>query len=469
VASLEALLKKDRGDLWDSGKVASDQSIQVEYAGRPLASRQQCFWKVKVWTLTSSAWSKPAFWSMGLLTPADWQAKWVKAGGDTSPWLRKEFSLAAAPERATAFVNVKGYGELYVNGRKVGDDVLSPAVAVYRKRTLYTTYDISKYLQPGTNCVGVWLGLGLCCTRKDQDYTPIARVQLDMLVGGQRVAVGTDTTWTWMNSSHTEFGWGWCGNGRENIDARRYIEGWSETGCTNGSWKPVEAFAEPSSVATAQSCPPNRITRKFPVVKCTAMTTNTFELDFGTNLNGWFTLRLPKLEAGHRVTIRFADKRLPSAEKEVAPDKTYELPPGTWKLKTANEPVAYTTYSQEMWVSDYGTGEFAKLGLAACMFKNNEEDRYMLMDLFLLPGQMLPEHWHLDGDKKPAKREGWLVRWGLSHIVGEGEPNLGKEVVIPKCHMNGDATTKHEVVAGPGTFVPLAKVWRFRVCGGISC
>jgi len=120
---------------------------------------------------------------------------------------------------------------------------------------------------------------------------------------------------------------------------------------------------------------------------------------------------------------------------------------------------------EKLWVSDYGTGQFTKLGLAAYMFKNNEEDKYMLMDLFLLPGQMLPEHWHLDGDKNPAKREGWLVRWGLSHIVGEGEPNLGKDIVIPKCHMNGDATTKHEVVATAGMFIPLSKVytrhWQF--------
>jgi len=119
----------------------------------------------------------------------------------------------------------------------------------------------------------------------------------------------------------------------------------------------------------------------------------------------------------------------------------------------------------KLWVSDYGTGQFTKLGLAAYMFKNNEEDKYMLMDLFLLPGQMLPEHWHLDGDKNPAKREGWLVRWGLSHIVGEGEANLGKDVVIPKCHMNGDATTKHEAVATAGMFIPLSKVytrhWQF--------
>jgi len=113
---------------------------------------------------------------------------------------------------------------------------------------------------------------------------------------------------------------------------------------------------------------------------------------------------------------------------------------------------------EKLWVSDYGTGQFAKLGLAAVLFKNNEEDRYMLMDLFLMPGQMLPEHWHLDSEKNPAKREGWLVRWGLSHIVGEGEPNLGPAVIVPACHMKGTVTVSHEVVAGPGTFVPLSRV-----------
>ena len=342
VASSEALLKQDQGDLWDSKKVASDQSIQVEYAGKPLASRTYCHWKVRVWLSDrkASAWSTPAFWSMGLLKPGDWQAKWVKAGGDTSPWLRKEFTLTAVPERATVFVNVKGTYELSINGKKVGDDVLMPAVAVYRKRTLYNTYDISKYLKPGLNCVGVWLGLGLSYTRKDQQHMPIARVQLDMLVAGQRVVVGTDPTWSWLDSSHTESGWGWCGNGRESIDARRTIDGWNEVGCTNGSWKPVEEFAEPTGVATAQACPPNRITKKFPMVKSTALTSNMFELDFGSNLNGWFTLKLPKLEAGHKVTIRFADKRLQLPEEEKNA--------GVWKLNTDHGQAAYTTFNQQL-------------------------------------------------------------------------------------------------------------------------
>ncbi len=118
-----------------------------------------------------------------------------------------------------------------------------------------------------------------------------------------------------------------------------------------------------------------------------------------------------------------------------------------------------------LWVSDYGTGEFLKLGLAARMWKNNEEHRYMQMDLFLLPNQMLPEHWHLADKGNPAKLEGWLVRHGLSYIVGEGDDNLSPEVKVPKCHDGGKVTVRNQVKATPGTFVPLNKVeahhWQF--------
>ena len=117
----------------------------------------------------------------------------------------------------------------------------------------------------------------------------------------------------------------------------------------------------------------------------------------------------------------------------------------------------YKGMREELWVSDYGTGQFTSLGLGARMWKNNEEHRYMLMDIFLLPNQMLPEHWHLPGDKNPVKLEGWLVRYGRAHIVGEGEANLGKDVVIPKCHNGGKVTVEHGVVCGPGDFACLKR------------
>ena len=79
VASTPELLKKNTGDLWDSGKVVSSASIHVVYAGKPLGSRQTCFWKVQAFDQNDkpSAWSAPASWTLGLLLPGDWQARWI--------------------------------------------------------------------------------------------------------------------------------------------------------------------------------------------------------------------------------------------------------------------------------------------------------------------------------------------------------------------------------------------------------
>jgi len=381
VATTPELLAKDQGDLWDSKKVASDQSIQVEYAGKPLESRQICHWKVRVWDKDgeASAWSQPAGWSMGLLKPDDWQAKWVKAGGDTSPWLRKEFALTAVPERALAFVNVKGYYELYVNGKKVSDDVLAPAVSVYDKRSLYTTYDISKLLRPGTNCVGVWLGLGLLFPK---EIAPLARVHLDMTVGGQRVVVGTDSSWTFTSSTHTETGWGWNGTGYEKIDARLAIAGWNEVGCTSApaapgrsfGWRPVEEYSGPTGIATAQSCPPSRVTKVIPAVACVALDDHTVEFDFGTNLTGWFHLRLPQLEAGKTVTMHYADKRFQSVEGDDTPAGKVKPALEPKKIETAKGPAYYQTNNQRTEFISAG-----KPGEEFCNKFNYEGFRYVIV------------------------------------------------------------------------------------------
>lgn len=113
---------------------------------------------------------------------------------------------------------------------------------------------------------------------------------------------------------------------------------------------------------------------------------------------------------------------------------------------------------ESMWITDCGKGRFSELGLAACFHCNNDQDRYMMLDFYLLPGQMLPEHWHEATDRNPAKMEGWLIRYGLSHIVGEGPPNLGADCLVPACHMNGSVTVRHEVVAMPGMFTGLNRV-----------
>ncbi|MDR1380522.1 MAG: hypothetical protein LBJ47_03480 [Tannerella sp.] len=147
-------------------------------------------------------------------------------------------------------------------------------------------------------------------------------------------------------------------------------------------------------------------------------------------------------------------------DEEAAKDAILRL------MKYYDYPVTANTRTQ-LWVSDYGTGRFTEVGLAAIMYVNDTEDRYMLQDLFLLPGQMLPEHWHEkpEGDL-PAKMEGWLVRNGLSYIVGEGGDNLASfpEIRIPASH-EGGVTVKNVVKTLPGEFVPLSRVyshhWQF--------
>lgn len=162
--------------------------------------------------------------------------------------------------------------------------------------------------------------------------------------------------------------------------------------------------------------------------------------------------------------IAFSNEQFYDAEGKFIEDKAREA---ILSLMEYHGYPIFPELKEKLWVSDYGTGQFTKLGLAAYLFVNNEKDQYMLMDLFLLPGQMLPEHWHLDGGSNPAKLEGWAIRFGESYIVGEGEDNLSDfpEIVVPDCHMGGKVTTKHVVLASIGSFTPqdivYSRHWQF--------
>jgi len=139
VATSEDLLKNDKGDLWDSGKVASDQSILVAYAGKPLASGQPCFWKVRVWLASrSEGWSQTAKWTMGLLRPDDWTAQWISFR-DTTPLqdkpgalilppaqhYRKDFSAKKTVARATRFPRLWASARCTSTGRRSAMHFLS--------------------------------------------------------------------------------------------------------------------------------------------------------------------------------------------------------------------------------------------------------------------------------------------------------------------------------------------------------
>ena len=182
-SSKEKLLKND-GDVWVSGKVNGTQSIHIKYAGKELQSGKEYFWKVKSFTNKGeAAWSEPASWSMGLLSKNDWKAKWI--GYDkASPWdsitqwsrlsaryLRKEFQSTAAVRRATVYISGLGLYELYLNGNKIGDQVLAPNPTDYRKSYLYNSHDVTAQIKNGSNAIATVLGNGRFFTMR-QNYKP---------------------------------------------------------------------------------------------------------------------------------------------------------------------------------------------------------------------------------------------------------------------------------------------------------
>ena len=301
--------------LWDSGKVVSSQSVNVPYAGQSLTSLQHCRWKVRIWDeqRRSSQWSVPGQWSMGLLKPEDWLAKWIHwippslpsandEAFDVCPWLRKSFDLAATPERAAVSLNISGYAELYVNGRKAGKDVLTPAIANPAQRTFYVTYDVTKLLQKGSNVIAVWLGRGWA------DGVPLVRAQLDAQVAGKSFTLGTDATWKGKASSYQHIGlWKLNNFGGERFDAREQITNWNQPDLND--------VTGPKGVAVAQTTPLNRIGETISAVAVTEIGRGRYEIDFGTNLTGWLKMKMPALPAGSVVKLAFAENKNTGANR----------------------------------------------------------------------------------------------------------------------------------------------------------
>ena len=268
---------------------------------------------------------------MGLMKPEDWTARWISTEMDAQivptppasqpkpldePYVRREFDLAAIPTSALATVNVMGFYELYVNGKKVGPNVMGPALSNYGKRSLYETYDLTPYLQKGRNCIGMWLSRGWYWKVLDsrpnpnvQYETAIARMQLDLIADGHPQRIATDGEWRCKSSGRSLLGpWSWNKMGGELVDARQDDPHWADPDATNGDWYPVKEVAAPAIPADAQKCPPMRVLKTIPAISCTKLADGKYQLDFGTELTGWFKLCVRGQVAGDTITIQYADK-----------------------------------------------------------------------------------------------------------------------------------------------------------------
>ncbi len=338
VASSLEKLAHDQGDLWDAGKVASDETIQVTYAGRVLKSRDSCFWKVRVWDEKGikSPWSQPAHWTLGLLAPADWQAQWIgveqhlapkppksktlapKPGDDpkliASPeYVRKEFPVAQPIRRAVVYVTALGLYELRINGHRVGNHLLAPEWTAYAKRVQVQAFEVTDLLAKGHNAIAATLGNGWYCglwqhwpyeVRMYGDE-PLLLAQLEIeLADGTRQTISSDTSWTGTADGPIVFSGIYEG---ETYDARKEMPGWDRAGFSALPWQTVKVVAHPPvGSLVAQRSEPIRAQRELKPVSISEPAPGVYVFDLGQNMAGWTRFRF-KGKAGSTVTLQHGE------------------------------------------------------------------------------------------------------------------------------------------------------------------
>ncbi|MDE6653268.1 MAG: family 78 glycoside hydrolase catalytic domain [Muribaculaceae bacterium] len=334
VASSPELLAADKGDLWDSGKVSSDQSVWVEYRGKELADNTRCYWKVKVSTTRGdSPWSSPAEWGMGIVGEGHWSGRWIGWEGPfewdiedshsrmSSRYLRKEFeSRDKEIKRATAHISGLGLYELYINGQKVGEDVLAPAPTDYRRTTLYNSYDVTSLLNGNgeANAVGVTLGNGRFYTMR-QNYKPYKiptfgypKVRMNLIIeyaDGSKQTISTDEKWSLTAQGPIRSNNEYDG---EIYDARMELGDWTLPGYDDSAWLKAQRAELPyGTLRGAQS--PNMKVMDTLKPKSVRRIGDKYLVDFGQNMAGWVRLSISDVEAGDTVTIRYSERIMPDS------------------------------------------------------------------------------------------------------------------------------------------------------------
>ncbi len=130
----------------------------------------------------------------------------------------------------------------------------------------------------------------------------------------------------------------------------------------------------------------------------------------------------------------------------------------------------YEKLRKEMWVLDFGLGNFVEVGMGGIFWINDKEGKYLGHEIFLLPGQMIPEHWHVKTDEVAAKAEAWQLRYGGVTLFGEGDPSPEFEKVVPAGERPA-TTVKHATVLALGEVAPLSRIEsrHFMVAGPEGC
>ena len=322
VTATEQALNGTQDDLiWDSGKISGEESVHVEYDGPALKSEQRLWWKVRVWNQEDqvSEWSDVSFWQMGLLNEQDWNAKWIGSGveenseGPYPPhYLRKkfQFGIDRLVSKATVHVTAHGLYELYLDGKKIGEDLLTPGWTSYQERLQVQSYDVSDLLHGSGHCLGGILGDGW--------YRGPFTWQLRSNIYGEKTALlcqmhieFEDGTEQWILSDET-----WqCRTGPirkseiydgEVYDARLELMAWCSAENASEGWSDCIELSKGLQTLVAPCSEPVKVTERVVAKEIIRTPKGEFVLDFAQNLVGWVSFAL-KGESGQRIVIDHAE------------------------------------------------------------------------------------------------------------------------------------------------------------------
>ncbi len=340
VADNKQDIDKNKGSVWDSGKIGSAKPYGVAYNGKALLSSCKYYWKVRVWGKHGkSGYSPAATFTTAILNENEWQAKWIGEGLSTDPdnkngfyyqpvtidangdslkynanslLLRKQVEFSKPVKSAT--INVCGLGlyELSINGKGVGDKILNPAKTNYTKMVLYDTYDVTGLLHEGKNAIGIMLGNGWFNPtpkwwnwRMQWHGEKRAMLQMQLIFedGASQMLI-TDGSWKIAEGPVRHN----CIYDGETYDATKEIENWDTPGFDDSSWKNAREILAPKGMLMAQEIPAIKKTEVLKPASIKPTKDGKILVDFGQNFTGWARIKLHGAAAGDSIVLRYAEQ-----------------------------------------------------------------------------------------------------------------------------------------------------------------
>lgn len=303
--------------IWSSGKVDSDQSVNVVYGGPALNSMQRAWWQVRVWDDKGkvSAWSEPAYWETGILNSNEWEASWITKDEEISEeslpvqYYRNEFSTSKKIESARVYVTSLGLYQLFINGEKVGNQLFTPGFTSYKKRLQYQTYDVTSMLQQ-SNAIGAMLGdgwyRGYIGWEGDKAYygdqlALLVQIKVNYTDGTSQL-ITSNKDWKVSYGAILESD---IYNG-EKYDARKEMEGWNEPGFDESGWDEVVSLDHPKEILVASNGLPVRAIEELKPIEIITTPKGELVLDLGQNIVGYVRMKVQG-KSGDQVILKFAE------------------------------------------------------------------------------------------------------------------------------------------------------------------